>query len=377
LARSPSDLEAAATSLRAAVADDPSYLPARVALARASTRLFAETAEQSWRDLAVAEIDAAINQQDASPEPYLVLAELHQAAGEGDLRIEALREAVQRSEYAGPHIALADAYAAAGETEEAERAYQRAINLRPDYYDAHAALGILYCSVDRYDAAANEFRQAVRAAPENPNGHNNLGAVSYFLGRREEAMQAFEAAIALEPNPGGYSNLGTLYFEEGRFGDAVEMFEAAIAAVGGDLPANEYGLVGALASAQHWGGNRDAEAATYRRAIDLAEAHTADEPNDIDALASLAGFYSMVGQTERGLEVLESAIQLRIQNHQQMAAIAESFEDLGDRERALEWLQKAIENDLDIEWVERRPSFNRLRNDPRYGELTNESSDRG
>ncbi len=50
---------------------------------------------------------------------------------------------------------------------------------------------------------------------------------------------------------------------------------------------------------------------------------------------------------------------------------------LGERGRAVEWIGIALDNGLTIDWIERRPSFNNLRQDDRYRELIRQSTGRG
>jgi tetratricopeptide (TPR) repeat protein/TolB-like protein len=360
------ELQAAAASLEQTVAEDPGFAPARVALARAFARLFDETHENRWKERALEEAEYAAGLDNDSAEPYLVLGSVYEAAGDNGSRLRALRRATAVSGTADAYVALGRAATHAELFDEAETAYQTAINLRPDHFYSHHRLGHLYTEMGRYDAAANEYRYATRAAPANVDGYINLGAILYFQGLRDEARGAFEDAIAAEPNVVAYSNLGTLSFEEARFGDAAEMFEKAVEVVGDELRPHQYFLVGNLASSLYWSGERDRAQVNYQRAIELAEEHLARHPEDIDAMADLAGYHGVSGQNDRGIELLEAIIEGDIRDVYFMATIAESFEDLGDRERALAWLGAALDGGLAVDYVERRPSFNRLRGDNRF-----------
>jgi serine/threonine-protein kinase len=367
---------AAAASLEQAIEEDPTYFPARVALARAYSRLFEETQDNQWKERAIEQAEHAIGLDDSAFEPYVVLGLLYDINSEPELALEAFREAARRAGTAEPHMLHGLTAMQAGELEEAERALQTAINLRPDYYKSHHALGYVYYMMSRFDAAANEFRDAARAAPGNPEAHTNLGTVLYFLERREEATQAFEAALALGPYPTAYSNLGGLYFEDGRFGDAAEMFEEAVALEGEEIPAEHYYLPANLASAQYWSGDRDSAEANYELAIELAESFLEVEPTNYPVMSDLAAYYGMVDRNDRGIELLEIVIRQEIFDPNEMGSIAESYQDLGQPDRALEWLAKALENGLSVDWIDRRPSFNSLRADPRYREMVRRSSNR-
>jgi len=360
------ELQAAVASLEQAVEENPGFAPARVALARAFARLYEETREERWKERAVAEAEYAIGLDDDAAEPYLVLGKVYGDAHESDLEIEALRRATAVSETASSYLALGNAATDAGLFDEAEAALQTALNLRPDCFKEHHSLGYLYIQMGRYDAAANEFRHAARAAPENPDAHINLGAILYYQDRREEAKKAFEDTLALEPNAAAYSNLGVLYFEEARYGDAAEMFESAVELAGDEIPADQYNIVGNMASAQYWSGERESARASYEHAIELAESYLGEDSDNQSVMAELADYYGMVGQHDRGIELLGAVTRKEIHDPYLMGAIAESYEDLGERERAVEWIGRALHNGLAVDWIERRPSFNSLREDERF-----------
>jgi serine/threonine-protein kinase len=369
LADSEEDLLAAAASLEQAVEENPGCAPARVRLAEAAARLFDTTGSQEWKDRAIAEAHHAIELNGDSPEPYLVLAAVYGSANEGQLKLEALRNAARVSKTADAYLALGSEATEAALYDEAEAALQTAINLRPDHIGPYHSLGYLYARMGRYDAAANEFRHASRAAPANVLGHINLGAILYFQGRKDEARTAFEAAVAAEPNEVAYSNLGGLYFEEARYGDATEMFEKAIALSGEVLTNDRYYLVGNLAGAQYWGGEKERAQETYRRAIELAEEFLEKNPRNASVMADLAGYHAMINERDRALELLEMATHCDIRDAYVMGTMAESFEDLGDREQAIRWIGDALENGLAAGWAESRPSLNNLREDVRYKDL--------
>jgi serine/threonine-protein kinase len=376
MADDQANLEAAASMLEQAITADPAYLPARIELARAYAALFEETRDEAWKTRAIAEAEHAIDLDEGAVEPYMILGFVHELAHQPELQLDAYRQATRQAETAQPFMVFGLTAMDAGEFEEAEGALQTAINLRPGYSRAHRGLGYLYCQMNRFDAATNEFRHAARAAPEDPISHINLGAVLYFQDRREEAMEAFEDALALEPTAVAYSNLGTLYFEAGRFGDATEMFQGALDLAGGDIEDSEYYLYGNLASAQHWSDQRESALANFGHAIEHAESLMKSEPDNYIAMTSLAGFYGTIGEPERGLELMAIVTRQEILGPFFMGSIAESYEDLGQRELAMQWIAKALDNGLTVEWIERRPTFNGLRTDVRYRELVGQSTDR-
>lgn len=92
-------------------------------------------------------------------------------------------------------LALKDA----GRTDEAARAYARAIKLNPAHAFAHHNLGVLHLQAERWDEAARHFAAAVEAAPDHVDARINLAVALDALGRRAEAIPHIEEALRREP----------------------------------------------------------------------------------------------------------------------------------------------------------------------------------
>lgn len=76
---------------------------------------------------------------------------------------------------------------ATGETEEAERSFRRAFEIRPDYAAARANLGNLYLSEGRHEAAINELKAALSMDPGLAQLHLALAFCLQKLNRLSEA----------------------------------------------------------------------------------------------------------------------------------------------------------------------------------------------
>ena len=89
-------------------------------------------------------------------------------------------------------------------------------------------------------------------------------------------------------------------------------------------------------------------------------------PEDPALLARLAGYHEMLGNRDRGLELIERAVRLAPQDPSVIAAVGESLEDLGDRDRALEWIGRALHQGIPPSRFESHPSLRDLVADDRY-----------
>ena len=115
-----------------------------------------------------------------------------------------------------------------GRLEEAEASYRRAIALAPNEARAHSALGNtlalqasltrVVCSgatsphclppcisrapfslQGRLEGAEASLREAIRLAPQNACAYNSLGVSLAQLGREDEAIRVYDAALKIEP----------------------------------------------------------------------------------------------------------------------------------------------------------------------------------
>jgi serine/threonine-protein kinase len=361
------EVERAIAALERSTREDPRYVMARVSLAAALLDRFRSTGDRASLERADAQARVAADQDPPTADALRVLAEICRADGRTEQAIAALERAARVApDSARVQLDLGVVLRDAGRFDEAERALQRAINLRPDYAHDVNELGVLYYVTNRYDAAANQFRLAAEQAPLNVLVHNNLGGLMYFLERRDEAREAFEASLAASPNADAYSQLGVMFFDEADYARSADMFERAV-----ELKSRDCQLAGNLAGAYYWGGDQAQAGPAYRRAIEACESGLAAAPDDGWMMASLAGYYGMLGENRRrGLDLLERATSAEVVDVQLMSVIGESYEDLGERDRALYWLGRALENGIPVVQLERMPSLDALRQDSRYEELT-------
>ena len=107
------------------------------------------------------------------------------------------------------------------------------------------------------------------------------------LGRRQEALRDYEAALAVEPrNPSAHHNRGVVLEKLGRLEDAVEAFDSAVDC--GMPPDAEYHHARGT-NARHRG-DHAAAAAAFSAALKLEPAHKAARANRAYARRKLGDF---------------------------------------------------------------------------------------
>jgi tetratricopeptide (TPR) repeat protein len=183
--------EEAALHLEAAVALNPRYLRARLALG------LVRLAQRRGRD-AVEQLEAARELEPAYPDvrSWLGLARL--AVGNPRGAVEALESAIAlRREFARAHRHLALAHHALGRTAEALRAARRAALRDGEGLLPPNRLGLP--GLEAEGAGEDDLERALAIRPASPDLLLALGRRRRELGDPGEARRAFRAAVALDP----------------------------------------------------------------------------------------------------------------------------------------------------------------------------------
>jgi TonB family protein len=216
--------------------------------------------------MALGELDKAIEQFEATidlePEfsyPYLNLGIVHHLKNDFDEAIECFEDALKiKADYVEVYLAMAESYLKRGvvlrpigflgfrsvqinddDMADAERCFQKVIDLVPSSAYAHYGLGRVYLSKDEYDKAIAQFERALDLKEDMMECYFLL-AETYNLKYRtssaevttadDQAIQCYDRAKRIDPeNPTIYYNLGKLYSEEySIYKPAIENLRKAI-----------------------------------------------------------------------------------------------------------------------------------------------------
>ncbi|MCL4217826.1 MAG: tetratricopeptide repeat protein, partial [Candidatus Hydrogenedentes bacterium] len=112
---------------------------------------------------------------------------------------------------------------------EAEKAFQQAIDLRPDWSKPWRGLGVVLHRQQKIGDAEKAFRQAIALEPEWSRPYNDLAILLRFQYRLEEAEQEAIKAIELAPDDvAAHNNYANLLLDLGRLEDAEAEYRIAI-----------------------------------------------------------------------------------------------------------------------------------------------------
>jgi TolB-like protein/Flp pilus assembly protein TadD len=209
------------------------------------------------------------------------------------------------------------------DSSQANREFQRAIELNPNYAIAHQQYGNNTLSaLGRFDDAIAEGKRAVELDPLSLIINADLGTDYYFARRYDDAIAQLRKT--LEMDPGFYYahvNLGQVLTAKRAFGEAISEYQKA-------------------------------------RALN-------DDPF---VLGLLAHAYGSSGNKTEALKLLEQLKELSRQRYVSAYGFVVAYVGLGDKEEALHWLEQGYQ-DLagnDIGWIRVDSLVDPLRGDPRF-----------
>jgi tetratricopeptide (TPR) repeat protein len=177
VAREKGDFVRAALCLERAVAINPRYTEALLALAI------------TYNDLGRYEDSRDIRERLAAKHPGETIG----------VRPERL-DAFVLGRIANQHAGLAQTYRDAGCYEDAERELRRAIELRPAFVDLRVRLAAVLRDAGRVEEAITELEAACARTPRYVEAQVQLGLAFLAAGRREEARRSLRQALELDPD---------------------------------------------------------------------------------------------------------------------------------------------------------------------------------
>lgn len=112
---------------------------------------------------------------------------------------------------------------------QAERSFQRALDIDVDHVPALYGLGWAYLRADLDAQARDRFQRSVDLAPEFHGGHRGLAAVERRTGESRSAEERLRRAYDLAPNdPGVVTDIAGVYMDAGYVDEGLGLFDRAI-----------------------------------------------------------------------------------------------------------------------------------------------------
>jgi TolB-like protein/Flp pilus assembly protein TadD len=207
----------------------------------------------------------------------------------------------------------------------AEREFERSIELSPRYATAHQWFGLYLALMARFEEAYTELMRAVRLDPQSLMIRVTLGFVCWCWRRYDQAIEHFERALEIDPNfIWAHGDMGFTYVEQLKYDDAI---------------------------------------AAGRKAVELSQG----APTFI---ALLGDEYAVAGRLAEARETLEQLQELSKQRYVTPYVVARIHAAMGETDEALHWLESAYrERAAFMVVLKIDPRFDNMRSNPRFDDL--------
>jgi tetratricopeptide (TPR) repeat protein len=146
--------------------------------------------------------DAEVSKSEPKPRPWadLLMGIIHFEEGDMDAALTSLLKAEQFDPLLPDlHLRIAETYLRQRRIDDAERAFQRALDIDGDRAEAHLGLAVVRLRQRRNEEAAEQALLAVGLQHFLPLGHFYLGVALARLGHRDRAALAFETSLTMVP----------------------------------------------------------------------------------------------------------------------------------------------------------------------------------
>ncbi len=258
--------------------------------------------------------------------------------------------------------------------EYAIRMFRQASDLDSKYALAYAGVADAYSHLYRYaDGSKENVKKALEASEkavaldsDSAEAHASRGMAMFISENYPEAEREFSKSIELNPNLfEAYYYFGLAYSSQGDFEKAIDMYKKAI-----EVNPADYQSIIFLSQAYSSLGRRHEEMKARLSSLDVIKRHLDMNPHDTRALYVGANQFCNVGEFEKGEEMAKRALGPDEKEPVVLYNVACFYSMKGDHNRALELLERAVENGWgDRAWLETDCDLDALRDDKRFTAL--------
>jgi TolB-like protein/Flp pilus assembly protein TadD len=253
--------------------------------------------------------------------------------------------------------------------------FEKAIELDPRYAAAYAGCSSAYGQMyqwfsreEKYRAKAQELSfKALMYDSNLPEAYAAMG-LSYFIwGKFEEAAASSRKAIELDPDDFiAYWTLGRIHFSSGEHDQALALFQRVI-----DIKPGFYAAYADLSLSFEGLGRMEEAQAAAGRLLELLPNYLLQNPDDARARIFYAATLAKMGRKDEAIREGAAALELSPGDPMMLYNGACLYTLLGETDRAIDTLARAVGMGYEnFRWMQHDPDLDRLRDDPRFIELT-------
>jgi tetratricopeptide (TPR) repeat protein/glycosyltransferase involved in cell wall biosynthesis len=193
-------------------------------------------------------------------------------------------------------------------------------------------LGMAYQQAGRVEDAVHAYQQAIALNPQEPRTFNNLGIALKTLGQYPAAIAAYRHAIHLKPDyADAFNNLGNLYRQQEDWEEAIAQYQTVLT-----LNPQHVDALHSLGAVYQYQEQYPEAIAQFRQALHL-------KPNHPDLHNSLGNALQRLKQFDAAIACYQRALELRPHDPAFHNNLAAALQELGRLDESIAYYQKALE----------------------------------
>ena len=191
--------------------------------------------------------------------------------------------------------------------------------------------GIALSAMGRKEEAIAAYDQALAIKPDKHEALNNKGNALSAMGRKEEAIAAYDQALAIKPDDHeALNNKGVDLSAIGRKEEAIAAYDQALA-IKPDKHEALYNKGGALSDM----GRKEEAIAAYDQALAI-------KPDDHEALNNKGNALSAIGRKEEAIAAYDQALAIKPDKHEALYNKGVALSAMGRKEEAIAAYDQAL-----------------------------------
>ena len=161
---------------------------------------------------------------------YNIIGSANQGLGKLEEAVKAYNKALSIKPYfAEACNNLGIAYKEQGKLEAAINAYNKTLSIKPDFAEAYYNMGIALKEQGKLGAAIKTYMKVISIKPDFAEAYNNLGIALKDQGKSAEAVKVYKKALLVKPNfAETYYNMGNALKDQGQLAEAVKVYNKAL-----------------------------------------------------------------------------------------------------------------------------------------------------
>ncbi|MDA1293815.1 MAG: tetratricopeptide repeat protein, partial [Proteobacteria bacterium] len=236
-----------------------------------------------------------------------------------------------KPDYAEAYYNMGNALQDQGKSDEAIKAFNKALSLRPDYVEAYYNMGNALQDYGKLDEAIEAFKKALSLKPDYIEAYYNIGNALQDHGKLDEAIASYQKALSLKPDYiEAYYNMGNALKDHRKLDEAIASYQKALALKPDHIEAHNN--MGNVLKDQ---GKLNEAIASYDKMLAL-------KPDFAEAYHNIGNALQDQGKLDEALEAYQKALSLKPDYPDTYNNMGLTLQDQGKLDEALEAYNKAL-----------------------------------